>query len=99
MIEVIWEFRVKPQHVADFERDYSSMGPWAALFRGSPAYHGTRLLRDREDRLRFLTVDTWNDAGSYELFRYTHAKQYEELDRGFERLTDSEQMVGIFEVF
>ena len=98
MIEVIWEFRVKPQHVAEFEVDYSSLGPWAALFRGSPAYHGTNLLRDREDPLRFLTIDIWNDSAAYESFRAEHADQYRELDKGFEKLTDSERFLGIFEV-
>jgi quinol monooxygenase YgiN len=98
MIEVIWEFRVKPQHAAEFERDYSDRGPWSTLFRGSRAYHGTRLLRDRDDHLRFLTLDTWDDFAIYENFRAEHAQQYSELDGRFERLTDSERLVGIFEV-
>ena len=98
MIEVIWEFRVKPQQVAEFEVDYSSLGPWATLFRGSPAYRGTRLLRDREDPLRFLTLDTWNDFAAYERFRAEHAERYRELDKVFERFTDSERLIGIFEV-
>ena len=98
MIEVIWEFRVKPQHVAEFEVDYSSLGQWATLFRGSPAYHGTRLVRDREDPLRFLTIDIWNDFATYEGFRAEHADRYQELDKGFEKFTDSERLVGIFEV-
>jgi quinol monooxygenase YgiN len=98
MIEVIWEFRVKPQHVAELEINYSSLGPWATLFRGSPAYHGTRLVRDRDDSLRFLTLDTWNDFAAYESFRAEYADRYRELDRSFEKLTDSERFVGIFEV-
>jgi quinol monooxygenase YgiN len=98
MIEVIWEFRVKPQHVAEFERDYSDRGPWSTLFRGSTAYHGTRLVRDREDHLRFLTIDTWDDFAEYENFRAEHAEKYRELDRSFERFTDSERFMGIFEV-
>jgi quinol monooxygenase YgiN len=99
MIEVIWEFLVKPQHVAEFEVNYTSLGPWATLFRGSPAYHGTRLLRDREDRLRFLTIDTWDDFVTYQSFRAEHIDRYQELDRGFEKLTHSERLVGVFEVF
>lgn len=98
MIEVIWEFRVKPQQVAEFERDYSGRGAWSTLFGNSPAYHGTRLVRDREDRLRFLTIDTWGDFDSYENFRTENADRYRELDKGFERFTDSERFVGIFEV-
>ena len=98
MIEVIWEFRVKPQHVAEFQRDYSGRGPWSVLFGSSPAYHGTKLLRDREDPLRFLTIDTWDDFAAYERFRAEHAEQYRELDSQFERFTDSERLVGIFDV-
>jgi quinol monooxygenase YgiN len=98
MIEVIWEFRVKPQHVAEFERDYSARGPWSMLFRSSPAYCGTRLVRDSEDHLRFLTIDTWDDFAAYENFRAERADQYGELDKSFERFTDSERLVGIFEV-
>jgi quinol monooxygenase YgiN len=98
MIEVIWEFRVKPQHVAEFERHYSGKGPWATLFGSSPGYYGTKLLRDREDPLRFLTIDTWDDFAAYEGFRADHTDQYRELDSHFERLTGSERLVGIFEV-
>ena len=98
MIEVIWEFRVKPQHVAEFQRDYSCRGPWSVLFGSSPAYHGTKLLHDREDPLRFLTIDAWDDFAGYQSFRAEHAEQYRELDRSFEKLTESERFVGIFEV-
>ena len=98
MIQVIWEFRVKTRGVAEFERDYSERGPWTELFRRSPAYHGTKLLCDREDHLRFITIDTWDDFAAYESFRADHAKEYRELDKSFEKLTDSEQFVGIFEL-
>jgi len=98
MIEVVWEFRVKPQLVGDFETDYSSLGPWATLFRNSPAYRGTRLLRDQEDPLRFLTIDTWDHLDAYENFRLQHAEEYRELDGRFERLTEAERRIGIFEV-
>jgi quinol monooxygenase YgiN len=98
MISVIWEFRVKPQHVSEFERDYCDLGSWSTLFRGSRAYHGTRLVRDREDHLRFLTLDTWDDFASYENFRAENAERYRELDGSFEKLTDSERFLGIFEV-
>jgi hypothetical protein len=98
MIEVIWEFRVKPQQVAEFQRDYSDRGPWSVLFGSSPAYNGTKLLRDREDPLRFFTIDTWDGFAAYERFRAEHAERYCELDKDFERFTDSERLVGIFEV-
>jgi hypothetical protein len=98
MIEVVWEFRVKPQHVAEFQRDYSGRGAWSVLFGSSAAYHGTKFLRDREDPLRFLTIDTWDNFVACERFRSEHADRYRELDSQFERFTDSERLVGIFEV-
>ena len=47
MIVIVWEFRVQPGQAAGFERAYAPEGDWARLFRRSPAYRGTELLRDR----------------------------------------------------
>lgn len=98
MIEVVWEFHVKPQKLFEFEREYSERGPWAKLFGESTKYHGTQLLRDRDNGLRFLTIDRWDDLASYENFRGEHSEAYRELDEQFEQLTEDEKLIGIFEV-
>jgi quinol monooxygenase YgiN len=96
MIHAIWEFRVSPEFVAEFECNYGPDGEWAQLFRRSPAYHGTELLRDQDDPLRFVTVDKWEDLASYSAMR--EEKEYALLDIACEKLVVSERLIGIFEL-
>ena len=42
----LWEFRVKPESVGDFERTYGPDGDWARLFRRGAGYVRTELLRE-----------------------------------------------------
>jgi quinol monooxygenase YgiN len=96
MIHAIWEFRVSPEYVAEYERNYGSNGTWAQLFRRSPAYRGTELLRDNDDPLRYVTIDKWEDLAPYKAMR--GREDYKELDVHCERLTTSDRLIGIFEV-
>ena len=48
LIQIVWEFTVREDQVAEFEKFYSSTGSWAALFRRSPGFVGTTLLRDTQ---------------------------------------------------
>lgn len=68
----------------------------AILFRRSPGYIGTRLLRDRDDPLRFVTVDDWESEQHYRAFRTQFSSEYEALDRICEELTSAETAVGQF---
>jgi len=95
MIHAIWEFRVAPEHVAEYERAYGPDGAWAQLFRGSPAYHGTELLRDKDDPLRYVTIDKWQDLAPYKAMR--EVQEYKSLDIACEKLTVSERLIGLFE--
>lgn len=94
MIHAIWQFRVHPDHVVDFELNYGPQGAWAKLFERSPAYHGTQLLHDLEDSLRYCTIDKWDDIASYKAIRGD--TDYALLDRACEKLTTSERLVGVF---
>lgn len=98
MIVIVWEFRVQPGQAADFERAYGPEGDWARLFRRSPAYHGTELLRDREDPERYLTLDRWDDASDFEAFKASHGEDYRRLDVALEPLCAEERLVGRFTV-
>ena len=46
MYVIIWKYRVKADHVTEFEEIYSATGAWAKLFQKSKGYLGTELLSD-----------------------------------------------------
>ncbi len=96
MIEILWEFAVRQEKVSDFEHHYGPAGSWAQLFRRSPAYRGTTLLRDSGHR--YITRDCWDSLESFRDFRRQHALEYDELDRTCEGYTESERQLGVFEV-
>jgi heme-degrading monooxygenase HmoA len=92
----VWEFQVPPHSQSEFERSYGANGAWARLFRRSPDYLETLLLKDRSTTGRYVTVDRWRSEESYLEFRTSFAQQYAELDRECERLTTGETMLGAF---
>ncbi len=55
----LWEFQVKPERISAFEEIYGPDGSWAQLFRSSPDYLGTELIRDFDRPGRYLTLDHW----------------------------------------
>jgi heme-degrading monooxygenase HmoA len=97
MIEVIWQFRAKPGKTVEFERDYCATGIWAQLFRKSPGYLESVLLRDAESGNRYIVIDRWKTAAAYEQFKKEYAAQYAAIDRQCEKLTEEETRIGIFE--
>jgi heme-degrading monooxygenase HmoA len=97
LFQVVWEFIVREKDIAEFDKVYSSTGPWVALFRGSPGYLGSELLRDAQNPSRYLTIDRWDKAASHDLMRERFAQEYETLDRICEGLTESERQIGVFE--
>lgn len=96
MIEIIWEFVVHEEHAEEFENNYSATGAWAEFFRGSPAYHGTRLLAG--DGNRYLTWDSWDSQEAYGEFRLANRAEYDDLDNRFQPLTVSERCLGVFQM-
>jgi quinol monooxygenase YgiN len=95
MISAIWEFRVHPGHVIEYENHYGPDGTWARLFRRSASYLGTQLLRDQDDPLRYVTIDAWLDLGAYKVMKCD--PEYARLDKVCEKLTTEERLIGIFE--
>jgi len=96
MYVILWEFRVRAEAVAEFERLYGPAGAWASLFRAAPGYLGTELLRDAGGGPRYLTLDRWASPGAYADFRRRQADAYAALDREGEGLTEAERLVGEF---
>jgi heme-degrading monooxygenase HmoA len=96
MIEIVWEFVVKPEAVRQFEQLYGTEGAWAALFSRYPGFAGTRLLQDTSFRQRFLTVDSWESESRFAEMRRAAQEEYTRLDAECENLTLSEREIGVF---
>ena len=93
----VWSYEVRDGRAADFEELYGSDGGWAMLFRKSPDYLGTNLLRDRQNKNRYATIDRWNSADAHRKFVSEHRGEFEELDRQGEALTKKETLIGDFD--
>ena len=94
MYLIIWEFRVKEGHEAEFEQIYGPTGEWVQLFKRGEGYLGTELLRDVGQPRCYLTLDRWRSQEVYEAFQKRWAEAYKELDRQCEGLTEQENLVG-----
>ena len=95
---VIWEFLVKPEARTAFEKIYNPEGGWAQLFRQSPEFLGTHLLRDVRRPQRYRTFDKWTSRDAFLKFRQSHQSAYAALDQQCATLTDLETPVGEFEL-
>jgi quinol monooxygenase YgiN len=83
MLVVVWEYQAKPERAEEFESFYRPDGPWGALFRDSPAFVSTTLMKDLRDPLRFMVADRWTSEAVYEEFKRERATTWQALsDRG-----------------
>jgi quinol monooxygenase YgiN len=92
----VWEFRVTPECVADFERAYGPDGGWARLFRRAEGCLRTELLCDFGDPCRFITLDNWRSRADYERFQATFAAEYAALDAACAAYAIDERLIGHF---
>ena len=96
MFVVIWQFEVAEEKIPAFEAAYGPEGSWAQLFRLSPQYQGTELLRDAYVPGCYLTIDRWSSEENFREFRKQHDQEYEALDRSCDDLTSRETRIGAF---
>jgi heme-degrading monooxygenase HmoA len=98
MFVVVWQFEIAEEKVAAFEAAYGPEGAWARLFRTSPDYRGTELLRDAYIPDSYLTIDRWTSEEAFRAFRRDHDAGYEALDRTCDSLTSRETRIGAYTV-
>jgi heme-degrading monooxygenase HmoA len=97
MYVIIWEYQVKAEHSVEFEKIYGVTGAWVDLFHKQKGYLGTELLRDPQDRKRYITIDRWDSRRAYESFLSQWKKEYDVLDKRCEEVTMQESMLGKWE--
>ena len=98
MFVVVWQFAIAEEKVSAFEAAYGPEGSWARLFRGSPSYCGTELLKDAFVPGGYLTIDRWENEEAFRAFRRDRDSAYEELDRACDELTSKETRIGAYTV-
>jgi heme-degrading monooxygenase HmoA len=96
MFVVVWQFEIAEEKIAAFEAAYGPEGAWAQLFRTSPEYQGTELLRDAYIPGSYLTIDRWASEMAFRTFRHDHDAEYETLDRFCDALTSHEKRIGAY---
>lgn len=96
MFVIVWEFTVKPESAAVFERAYGPDGDWARLFRRCAGYVSTELLHDAEQPERCLTLDYWRLPDQYVAGMAQVATEYQALDARCAAWTVSERRLGNF---
>lgn len=94
----LWEFTVHAAYVTEFCQAYGNNGPWITLFRRSADYRSTELCADPANPRRFVTVDRWTSRAAYHAFRAEQHNAYAEIDQACEAFTESERLLGEFEI-
>jgi heme-degrading monooxygenase HmoA len=97
MLHIFWEFQVKADKIAEFERRYGSHGDWAQLFRRAKGFHHTVLGRSTHAPGHYLVTDVWDDAEAFAQFKKDFREAYVQLDKLCESLTLEEKHIGDFE--
>lgn len=93
---IIWRFTPRTGREAEFVSHYATGGAWDLLFRNSPGFLGTELLRPTEHDRAWVTIDRWRSEEAFAAFLREHHGAYAELDEHCETLTSEEVRVGIF---
>jgi len=93
---IIWRYDIHPAARDAFEQVYGPSGDWAALFRTSPDYLGTQLLRDVAQPNRYVTIDYWRTAEAFVALETAWHAAYAALDQQCAELTISEMHLGSF---
>jgi heme-degrading monooxygenase HmoA len=96
MFVVVWQFEIAEEKVSAFEAAYGPEGSWAQLFRGSPSYQGTELLKDAYVPGGYMTIDRWASEEAFRAFRKNNDSAYEALDRACDELTSRETRIGAY---
>lgn len=74
MIAVVFLYEARDPE--SFEEAYGPNGEWAQFFNGARGYIGSELLRDVEQPGRYLVIDRWESADTYNDFIETNREEY-----------------------
>ena len=96
MFVILWEYEVKTGCEESFERAYGPQGSWVELFRHSPHYLSTQLLRDTLRSSFYFTLDFWESQTAYQQFKRAYHTAYNSMDLASAHFFSTERYVGSF---
>ena len=96
MLVIVWEYMARPERLEEFETLYRPDGAWVELFKKSPGFLSTTLMRDTRDTHRYVIADRWTSEAAYESFKREFAAEYQTLSERGERLHRAEHLIGRF---
>ena len=96
MIAVVWQFDVKDERKAEFEKLYGADGEWTKLNRQTRSYLGASFLRDQNQSSRYLLVEYWSEMVVSERHRAYRSDAIASLEGRRTALVESVEPLGIF---
>lgn len=96
MIEFVYEYVVKEEARGFFELAFGPGGAWSRLFDKSEGYRGTALLRDVNERRRFLVSDAWDTVEQREGALAERQATYDRLEAEFATWCETTRALGSF---
>jgi hypothetical protein len=96
MFVILWEYEVKTGCEESFERAYGPQGYWVELFRHSPHYLFTQLLRDPLRSSIYCTLDFWESQTAHGHFKLAYHAAYNSLDLAAAHFFSAERYLGSF---
>jgi heme-degrading monooxygenase HmoA len=95
VIALVFSYEVRD--ASAFEAAYGPEGDWAGFFGEARGFVGTELLRDVETPGRYLVIDRWESAETYNAFAAEHREEYMRRVDDTRFLYDQELRFGTFE--
>ena len=95
MIALVFSYEVRDADA--FERAYGAGGEWEEFFRTGHGFIGTELLRDVEQRGRYLVIDRWESPEAYNAFANENRDEYMRRVDDTRFYYDQELRFGTFE--
>jgi heme-degrading monooxygenase HmoA len=90
-------FRYDVRDTETFEEVYGPDGEWAKFFRQGAGFIGTELLRDVDERDRYIVVDRWESIDAYNVFIAENQTEYLERSDESRMYYVQELRFGTFE--
>jgi heme-degrading monooxygenase HmoA len=95
VIALVFSYEVRDRE--GFELAYGPDGEWEQFFRQGVGYVGTELLHDVEIPTRYLVIDRWESAETYNAFATAQREEYMRRVDDTRYLYEQELRFGTFE--